>query len=104
LKLVSPGRTQIAVVGAQPSDLLREMKLESNRRRASSSSPSLDNSAQSTEEKARGRDGEMRLRKKERERGRVGFCDIVGGDSPAATGIFRVQGGDEQEGERERSG
>ncbi|KAE8075809.1 hypothetical protein FH972_014496 [Carpinus fangiana] len=73
------------------------MKPESNRRRASSSSPSLDNSAQSTEEKARGRDGEMRPRKKERERGRVGFCDVVGGDSPAATGIFWVQGGDERE-------
>ncbi|KAC2591185.1 hypothetical protein FH972_027182 [Carpinus fangiana] len=45
LKLVSPGRTQIAVVGAQPLDLLREMEPESNHRRASSSSPSLDNSA-----------------------------------------------------------
>jgi hypothetical protein len=42
----------------------------------------------------------MRLRKKERERGRVGFCDVVGGDSPAATGIFWAQGGDEREGEK----
>jgi hypothetical protein len=73
---------------------------ESNRRRASSSSPSLDNSAQSTEERARGRDGEMRLRKKERERGRVGFWDVIGGDSPAATGIFWAQGGDERVGEK----
>jgi hypothetical protein len=88
LKLVSPGRIQIAVVGAQPPDLLRELEPESNRRRASSSSPSQDNSVQSTEERARGRDGEMRLRKKERERGRMGFWDVVGGDSPAATGIF----------------
>jgi hypothetical protein len=78
--------------------------IESNCRRASSSSPSLDNSAQSTEERARGRDREMRLRKKERERGRVGFWDVVGGDSPAMTGTFWVQGGDEREGERERSG
>ena len=39
----------------------------------------------------------MHLRKKEWERGRVGFWDVVGGDSPAATGIFWAQGGDEQE-------
>ena len=45
LKFVSPGQTQIAVVGAQPSDLLREMEPESNHQRASSLSLSLDNSA-----------------------------------------------------------
>jgi hypothetical protein len=42
----------------------------------------------------------MCLRKKERERERVGFWDVVGGDSSAATGIFWAQGGDEREGEK----
>ena len=30
----------------------------------------------------------------------MGFWDVVGGVSPAATGIFWAQGGDEREGEK----